>query len=164
MTAGRGLVAAGVLVGLAAGVPSCSRDRKVSPPAAGRPGLVHATGLVLAAPPPEFQVRETPTGFRVDPANARSVRNPWSLDLRLTGEDPPGAAETRKIDDRDAHYRLEVDPDAGSGGPLHTLTAWIACGSRRIVLIATQQAEPPERPDWTPAWAVLAASRCLPPG
>jgi len=71
--------------------------------------------------------------------------------------------ERKRIGDRDARYRLKVDEEeTGSGGPLHTLVAWIACGPSRIVMTATQQAEAPAQPDWSAAWAILGAGRCEP--
>jgi len=126
------------------------------------PPLVHPTGLVIRPQPPAYRVHETETGFRIEPANALRLRNPWSIQLRLAEMEPLSVShfKVKKVGDRDAHYRLDVDENIGSGGPLHTLTAWIACGSRRIVMTATQQAEYPERPDWSVAWAILAVSSC----
>jgi hypothetical protein len=40
---------------------------------------------------------------------------------------------------------LDAQP-ATFGGPLHTLTAWLACGDRWIVMTAAQQMEPPANP------------------
>lgn len=139
-------------------------DAEQSPPAPiiSGPPSVHHTGLTLDAQPPRIRVRETAVGFRVEPAEARRMRNPWSVELRLSGDDPlAGAAiETRKVGDREAHFRVTVDEEAGSGGPLHTLVASMSCGSRHIVLTARQQAEHPGRPDWSAAWAILGAARC----
>jgi hypothetical protein len=124
--------------------------------------LVHPTGLILAPQPPQYVVRETQTGFRVEPANAHRLRNPWSVQLRLADVDALNGSdlERKKLGEREVHYRVNGDEAAGSGGPLHTLNASTACGSRHIVMTATQQAEPPERPDWSTAWAILGASRC----
>lgn len=126
------------------------------------PPSVHRGGLVLGAQPPEIRVVETDIGFRVDPVHARRMRNPWSVELRLADVASPGAPETRlkMLGDREAHYRAVMDDGGGSGGPLHTLTAWVACGPKRIVMVATQQAEPPGTPDWSFAWALLEASYC----
>ena len=138
------------------------------PPPTGQP-RVHPTGLVLAPQPPSYAVRESTAGFMVEPANARSLRSPWQVDLRLAQKDPfdgAGALRRMKVGDRDARYRVAVDEGGGSGGPMHTLTASmaaLACGPfTHIVVIASQQVEPPASPDWSAAWSVLAASRCEP--
>jgi hypothetical protein len=168
------LVALGGAVGLGAG--ACSRLRPAEqsrteaepgPPApvVSGPPLVHPTGLVLGPQPPARRVRETQTGFHIEPADARRLRNPWSVELRLSDSDPLNGSdlETRKLGERAARYRVSTDDkDTGSGGPMHTLVAWIPCGAFRIVMTATQQAEPPAQPDWSPAWAILGAGRCEP--
>ena len=126
------------------------------------PPMVHATGLILDAQPAAFVVKETASGFHIEPADARRMRSPWSIQLGLTDAEPvtsPGEL-SKKLGERDARYRVTVDEEAGSGGPLHTLTARLACGDRWIVMMATQQAEPPAKPDWTTAWAIVQASRC----
>lgn len=165
------LVAAGGALGLAgcsgsdqpsAEKTSAEAGQALAPPAASGPTQFHATGLSLAPQPPAYAVRETPEGFTVEPANARHLRTPWSVSLRLAQEDPAagGDSEVKKLDEREARYRLTVDDEGGSGGPLHTLTAWTACGTSRIVMTATQQWEGPGAPDWSSAWGILAASNC----
>jgi hypothetical protein len=126
------------------------------------PSLVHPTGLIIRPLPPAYTVHETETGFRIEPADALDLRNPLFIQLWLAEMEPLSVShfKVKKVGDRDAHYRLDVDENMGSGGPLHTLTAWIACGSRRIVMTASQQAKSPERPDWSVAWAILAVSSC----
>jgi|GEM_PF-6048612 len=126
------------------------------------PPMVHASGLVLDQQPAAFVVKETAAGFRIDPADARRMRSPWSIQLGLADADPaagPGDA-SKKLGEREARYRVTVDEEAGSGGPLHTLTARLACGDRWIVMTATQQLEPPAKPDWSIAWTAMQGSRC----
>jgi len=126
------------------------------------PPMVHATGLILDAQPAAFVVKETAAGFQIEPADARRMRSPWSIQVGLADAEPatsPGE-QGKKLCERAARYRVTVDEEAGSGGPLHTLTARLACGDRWIVMTATQQAEPPAKPDWTTAWAIAQASRC----
>ena len=129
------------------------------------PPVVHATGLVFDSQPTAFKVSDTAAGFRIEPADARRLRNPWSIELRLADAEPAASAvdKSKKLGERDARYHVSVDEEAGSGGPVHALTAWLTCGDRRIVMTATQQVGPPAQPDWSTAWAVLQASRCTPP-
>jgi hypothetical protein len=125
--------------------------------------------LVIGPQPSVYAVRETAAGFRVEPVNARHLRSPWSVQLRLADTDPPNASafDRKKLGDRDVRYQVTVDDEAGSGGALQKLTAVTApptaCGSNRIVMTATQQVERPTRPDWSAAWTILAATRCVPP-
>jgi len=133
-----------------------------SSPEPNGPPRVHANGLLLDPQPTAFTVKETAAGFRIGPADARRMRSPWSIEVGLADANPAGAAgdQSKKLGERDARYHVTVDEEAGSGGPLNTLTAWLACGERRIIMTATQQVEPPAKPDWSIAWAVLQASRC----
>jgi hypothetical protein len=126
------------------------------------PPMVHASGLVLDPQPAAFIVKETAAGFRIEPGDARRMRSPWSIQLGLADADPaagPGNA-SMKLGEREARYRVTVDEEAGSGGPLHVLTARLACGDRWIVMTATQQLEPPAKPDWSIAWTAMQTSRC----
>lgn len=173
MTADRTTDFARVVTFVALMGSACSRPQTLpanhSPSEAGAatpvppgPPMVHPTGLLLDAQPAALMVKETAAGFRIEPADARRIRGPWSIQVGLTDAEPtasPGEA-SRRLGERDARYRVNVDEEAGSGGPLHTLTARLACGDRWIVMTATQQLEPPAKPDWSIAWAALHASRC----
>lgn len=158
----------------AAGCSTCAQTTAESVPDAALPeqpipapaptgqAQVHGSGLTLLPQSAAVVVRETPAGFRADPENARRVRSPWSAELRLEATDPVAQAgsKPRRVGAHQTHYTLSIDEEAGSGGPLHTLTASAACESRYIVLQASQQVEPPASPDWTPAWTLLASSGC----
>jgi hypothetical protein len=143
--------------------PSNSEAPPIARAPAGHP-LVHRTGLVLAPQPSAFNVSETPAGYRIEPVDARRMRSPWSIQVGLSDVQPAAsvAGQRRKVGEREAHYRVTVLGDSGSGGPLHTLTAWLPCKDRGIVMTASQQVEPPAKPDWSTAWAVLASSQCGP--
>jgi hypothetical protein len=122
----------------------------------------HSNGLVLTLPDGDFQVLESETGFRLSPPNAESMRNPFEIEVFLHPGEPSPDGEwpnTRNVGTVDARYRIEVAA-GGSGGDEHTLTAWIPCQSGHIVLRQAQQSEPPQKPDFNPAWVVLAAARC----
>lgn len=147
----------------AQGVPDAAiPEAPIPAPAQTGPALVHGSGLLLWPQPAAVVVRETPAGFRADPANARRLRNPWSAEVRIEAADPVSrsGATPRRVGAHPTHYTLSVDEEAGSGGPLHTLTASAACEGRYIVLQASQQVEPPATPDWAPAWMLLASSGC----
>jgi hypothetical protein len=147
---------------LALVVASCTRSHP-SPTIPASPPLVHPSGLTVVVPRGDYGAHPTATGFRIEPAAAAHQRSPWSVDLRLAADPLAGkTVETRNLDGRETRYHVEIDDTAGSGGPLHTLTATASCGSRTIVLTATQQAEPPARPDWSPAWSILAGTSCTP--
>lgn len=159
------------------GAAACSRAQVVPPehskvalapavaaPAPSGPPLVHATGLVLDSQPAIYRVSKTDAGFRIEPTDAWRMRSPWSIQLQLANAEPGKTAvdESKRLGDRDARFHVTIDEEAGSGGPLHTLTAWLACGQRRIVLTAAQQVELPAKPDWSVAWTILQTSRCAP--
>lgn len=176
---GVGLLALGVTLGTA-GCGTCSRtaasesadastaaepEPSIAIPAKTGPAQVHPSGLTLLPQSAAYNVQSRDFGFRVDPANARSQRTPWSVELRfLSGPQPAKAtSKSKQVGEHAAHFALQVDEEAGSGGALHTLTAWAACGSGELQMRASQQAEPPARPDWSAAWQLLAASGCTPP-
>src|SRR5215471_3968101 len=57
------------------------------------PSLVHPTGLVIPPLAPASGVHETETGFRIEPANALPMRNPWSMQLRLAEMGPVSVSQ-----------------------------------------------------------------------
>jgi len=98
---------------------------------------VHPTGLVLAPQPASYAVRESAAGFVVEPANARSLRSPWQVDLRLAQKDPfdgagtsAGALKPMRVGDRDARYRVAVDEPGEIG--LHPARAKERAGRSRL--------------------------------
>lgn len=121
----------------------------------------HANGLMLTLPDGTFRVQESETGFHIEPPDAASIRNPFEIAIVLrAGESPSGEwPETRHLGKVAARYRTEVVA-GGSGGDEHALTAWIPCPAGYVVVRQTQQLEPPEKPDFGPAWTVLGAVRC----
>lgn len=123
----------------------------------------HANGLTLALPDGAFQVEESEAGFRIEPPDAASMRNPLEIEIVLRIDEPPGAwPETKHLGNVVARYRTEVAA-GGSGGDEHTLTAWISCSTGYVVVHQFQQLEPPKEPDFSPAWTVLGAAHCEKP-
>ncbi len=155
-----------LLIALLAAMAGCSDSS--SPPQPDKDTVVksmqlnHSNGLVLTLPDDRFQVLESEMGFRIGPPDAESIRNPFEIEVILQpGEHPPAGEwpNARNVGTVVARYRIEVAA-GGSGGDEHTLTAWIPCQSGHIVLRQAQQSEPPQKPDFSPAWAVLATARC----
>jgi hypothetical protein len=155
IAAGAGIVEFALLVAPLAGDTAVQLSRHFE----------HPSGLILDLPEAAYRVRETTTGFAIEPENANTLRNPWTVDVQLQS----GAAldrkgtRTRKIGDREVHYRIESDENSGSGGTLHILTAWTPCGRSHLVIIQRGQAEYPQDPDFSPVWTILAGSRCRMP-
>jgi hypothetical protein len=126
------------------------------------PAEVHASGLTLLPQPETFRVQSREWGFRVDPANARRERNPWSVELRLLATDslPDAGTTAKQVGEHSAQYSVQIEEQEGSGGALHKLTASARCGAGWLSMTAAQQAEFPARPDWSAAWSLMAASGC----
>ena len=141
------LALAGTLAFVAMAGGACSRSQPppversrteagaTSPEPTGPP-RVHTNGLLLDPQPAAFTVKETAAGFRIEPADARRMRSPWSIELGLADANPAGAAgdQSKKLGERDARYHVTADEEAGSGGPLNTWTAWLALRAGDVAL------------------------------
>ncbi len=120
----------------------------------------HANGLTLALSDGAFRVEESAAGLRIEPPDAASMRNPLAIEIVLRVGEPPGPwPEAKPLGHVVARYRTEVAA-GGSGGDEHALTAWIPCPTGYVVVHQIQQLEPPEKPDFSPAWTVLDAAHC----
>lgn len=155
------------LVVLATATIACSDSGTPSQPAThstvNAMPFKHANGLMLALPDGAFRVEESEAGFRIEPPDAASMRNPLEIEVVLRAGEPPGAwPEAKPLGNVVARYRTEVAA-GGSGGDEHALTAWIPCSTGFVVVHQIQRLEPPEEPDFSPAWTVLGAARCEKP-
>jgi hypothetical protein len=122
--------------------------------------LKHPNGLSLAMPATGWTQQQTSTGFVLQPATSGGRDNPEIRISLNSGTSPIGIfPETRTFPASTAQYRIDIS-DGGSGGTEHILEAWTACGTGHAVLEQVLQAEPPEKPDFSVAWAVLATLKC----
>ncbi len=153
-----------VIVVLAMAMFACSDSGTPSQPATHSTvkamPFKHTNGLTLALPDGAFRVEESAAGFRIEPPDAASMRNPLAIEIVLRVGEPPGPwPEAKHLGHVVARYRTEVAA-GGSGGDEHALTAWIPCPTGYVVVHQIQQLEPPEEPDFSPAWTVLGAAHC----
>jgi hypothetical protein len=149
-----------IIVGAAALVTSCGGQTNDRNLAMSTTPLKHPNGLSLAMPATGWTQQQTSTGFVLQPATAGGRDNPEIRISLNSGTSPIGIfPETRTFPASMAQYRIDIS-DGGSGGTEHILEAWTACGTGHAVLEQVLQAEPPEKPDFSVAWAVLATLKC----
>ena len=114
-------------------------------------GMVHANGLVAAAPE-GFEARPTENGFVF--VETAMVRSPLDFSLELRAELPAMAgARNLASGGKQILYIVRSVHNPGSGGDEHLLTAARPVGGRNIVLRASMQGE--TEPAFAPAWAAL---------
>lgn len=123
--------------------------------------LKHPNGLSLSMPETGWAQKQTDNGFALQPTAASGGRdNPAISISRNTDAAPVGVfPDTRTFAQSEARYRIDIS-EGGSGGTEHILQAWTSCGTGHALLEQVLQAEPPEQPDFSVAWAVLATINC----
>ena len=116
----------------------------------------HPIGLTLRAPE-TLSAEQTPNGYVFTPANAAKMRSPTQIVSELrSGAAPAGDwPERRRIKDHIVHYRIDVEPGAGSGGDYYTLRAWEQIGKDHVWVEQDVQIEVPGEPDFSSAWWII---------
>jgi hypothetical protein len=153
-----------VIVVLAMAMFACSDSGTPSQPATHSTvkamPFKHTNGLTLALPDGAFRVEESAAGFRIEPPDAASMRNPLAIEIVLRVGEPLAPMAGGKTSRPRRRALSNRGGGGGSGGDEHALTAWIPCPTGYVVVHQIQQLEPPEEPDFSPAWTVLGAAHC----